>query len=190
MGIGAGDGEVTSPAVGAAAVEPLRNGKTWKGPAAAPTAPSSPSEVMPVRINISINEMKIAQEADKVLSKRDKNLSNKDKVMNDTLRAQQLFLEAYPEIRYGSVKELYRQAHKFISKHVTKELTFRRIRSIKEGKARRIDGEELDALRLAVIEESKREQSELRARLAALDAKLARVDEALARTKVAADSRP
>lgn len=120
-----------------------------------------------------------------MLSKRDKKLSSKDKVMNDTLRAQQLFLEAYPEIRYGSVKELYRQAHKFISKHVTKELTFRRIRSIKEGKARRIDGEELDALRLAVIEESKREQSELRARLAALDAKLASVDAADARASLA-----
>ncbi|RVG81325.1 hypothetical protein [Sinorhizobium meliloti] len=140
---------------------------------------------MPVRIRVSFNEMKIAQEADKVLSKRDKKLSSKDKVMNDTLRAQQLFLEAYPEIRYGSVKELYRQAHKFISKHVTKELTFRRIRSIKEGKARRIDGEELDALRLAVIEESKREQSELRARLAALDAKLASVDAADARASLA-----
>ena len=48
----------------------------------------------------------------------------------------------------------------------------------------------MDALRLAEIEESKREHKELRARLAALDAKLARVDEALARAKVAADSRP
>lgn len=34
----------------------------------------------------------------------------------------------------------------------------------------------MDALRLAVIEESRREQRELRARLAALDAKLAAVD--------------
>ena len=115
-----------------------------------------------------------------MLSKRDKRLSTKDKAMNDTLRAQQLFFEAYPDIRYASVKELYREAHKFISKHVTKDLTFRRVRAIKEGKARRIDGEEMDALRLAVIEESKREQKQLRARLAALDAKLASIDPASA----------
>lgn len=113
-----------------------------------------------------------------MLSKRDKKLSSKDKAMNDTLRAQQLFSEAYPEIRYPSVKDLYREAHKFISKHVTKDLTFRRVRAIKEGKARRIDGEEMDALRLAVIEESRREQKFLRARLASLDAKLAAFDSA------------
>lgn len=111
-----------------------------------------------------------------MLSKRDKNVSSKDKAMSDTIRAQQLFLEAYPEIRYGSMKELYRDAHRFISKHVTKELTFRRIRAIKEGRARRIDGEEMDALRLAVIEEAKNETAKLRARLASLDEKIASFD--------------
>ena len=111
-----------------------------------------------------------------MLSKRDKGLSSKDKAMNDTLRAQMLFSEAYPDIRYESVKDIYRAAFKFISKHATKDLTYRRVRAIREGKARRIDGEELDALRLAVIEESKIEQQQLRARLAALDEKIAAFD--------------
>lgn len=123
-----------------------------------------------------------------MLSKRDKKLSSKDKAMSDTLRAQQLFFEAYPEIRYSSVKELYREAHKFISKHVKKDLTFRRIRSIKEGKARRIDGEEMDALRLAVYEETKREQQLLRARLATLDEKLAAFNAAKAQSALATNS--
>ncbi len=49
----------------------------------------------------------------------------------------------------------------------------RRVRSIWEGTARRIDGEEKDALRRAKLEEARREQQLLRARLAELDAALA-----------------
>ncbi|QFI65763.1 hypothetical protein EKH55_0889 [Sinorhizobium alkalisoli] len=49
--MGAGDDEVTSPAAGPdVAAVVLRNGKTWEGPAAVGAAPSSPSEVMPLRI--------------------------------------------------------------------------------------------------------------------------------------------
>lgn len=120
-----------------------------------------------------------------MLSKRDKGLPSKDKAMNDTLRAQMLFSEAYPDIRYESVKDIYRAAFKFISKHVTKDLTYRRVRAIREGKARRIDGEELDALRLAVIEESKIEQQQLRARLAALDETIASYEAAAHRQEMA-----
>lgn len=108
-----------------------------------------------------------------MLSDRDKKVSSKDKAMSDTARAQQLFLEAYPDVRYSSVKELYRDAYRFLSKHVNKTLTYRRVRAIREGKARRIDGEELDALRLAVIEEGRNEARTLRARLASLDEKIA-----------------
>lgn len=108
-----------------------------------------------------------------MLSDRDKDVSSKDKAMSDTLYAQKLFLEAYPDVRYGSVKDLYRDAYRFLSKHVNKTLTYRRVRAIREGKARRIDGEELDALRLAVIEEGRNEAKTLRARLASLDEKIA-----------------
>ncbi|AII27775.1 hypothetical protein AWJ26_gp23 (endogenous virus) [Sinorhizobium phage phiLM21] len=53
----AGDDRGSSPAVEpSCAAAALRKGMTWEGPAAAPTAPSSPSEVMPVRINVSLNE--------------------------------------------------------------------------------------------------------------------------------------
>ena len=54
----------------------------------------------------------------------------------------------------------------------------RRVRSIWEGTARRIDGEEKDALRRATLEEAKREQQFLRTRLAELDAAIAAVDQA------------
>lgn len=111
---------------------------------------------------------------DASLSKRDK--AKRKKAMSDVAYAQGLFREAFPERRYGSVKSLLFEAQRFISTRVRKEFTHRRARSLWEGSARRIDSEEMDALRLAVIEESRREQRELRARLAALDAKLAAVD--------------
>ena len=57
-------------------------------------------------------------------------------------------------------------------------MTVRRIRSIWEGTARRIDGEEKDALRLAQIEEARNEYQALRSRLASLEATLAVADEA------------
>lgn len=102
---------------------------------------------------------------------------NKGKDMDDVLHARELLQQGFPENRYGSVKGLLYEAQRYISRKVKKEFTHRRTRSIWEGTARRIDSEEMDALRLAVFEESKREQQELRARLASLDAMLASVDE-------------
>lgn len=121
------------------------------------------------------------------LSKRDK--AKRNKAMSDVAFAQSLFKEAFPERRYGSVKNLLFEAQRFIARHVQKDFTHRRARSIWEGSARRIDSEEMDALRIAVLEESKREQRELRARLAALDAKLANADAYMARTSLAAHRR-
>ena len=69
------------------------------------------------------------------------------------------------------------EAQRFLNRTVVKEFTHRRARSIWEGTARRVDGEEIDALRLAALEEHKREQRELRTRLASLDAMLASVDQ-------------
>jgi len=110
------------------------------------------------------------------LSVKDK--ATKDKAMSDVFYAQNLFKEAFPERRYGSVKEMLNAAYSFMSRRVQKDFTHRRARSIWEATAHRIDGEEIDVLRLAIIEENKREQYELRARLAALDARLANIDEA------------
>jgi predicted ribosome quality control (RQC) complex YloA/Tae2 family protein len=125
------------------------------------------------------------QEKNKVLSKRDKDQSNRAKLMSDIFYAQNLFREAFPERRYGSVKAALYEAHRFLSRKVTKEFTYRRARSIHEGTARRIDAEEMEALKLALIEESKREQQTLRARLASLDETIAAYEAAAHRTKVA-----
>jgi predicted ribosome quality control (RQC) complex YloA/Tae2 family protein len=127
----------------------------------------------------------IAQEKNKVLSKRDKEQSNRAKLMSDVFYAQNLFREAFPERRYGSVKAALYEAHRFLSRKVSKEFTYRRARSIHEGTARRIDAEEMEALKLALIEESKREQQHLRARLASLDETIAAFEAAAHRTKVA-----
>lgn len=96
--------------------------------------------------------------------------------MNDVLEAQALFKDAFPRWRYSSVKDMINDGYRTLSKRVTKEFTHRRVETIWQGTARRIDGEEKDALRLAAAEEHRREQRELRARLAALDARLATTD--------------
>lgn len=96
--------------------------------------------------------------------------------MDDVAQTNILFQQAFPLRRYGSVKEMINASVRFIAPRVHKEFTHRRARSIWEGTARRIDGEEKDAFRQAVIEEDRREQRELRARLAALDARLSTVD--------------
>lgn len=84
--------------------------------------------------------------------------------------------EAFPEARYGSVKSAQYEAFRFLCRRVSKEMTMRRVRSIWEGAARRIDGEEKDALREAKIEEARREQRDIRQRLTKIDAFLASVD--------------
>lgn len=111
-----------------------------------------------------------------MLSECDKETSIKDRAMSDVLSARNLFRDAFSERRHGSVKAAIYAGYRFIGRQVAKPFTERRARSIHEGTAKRIDSEEMDALRLAVFEESKREQSELRSRLAALDELLASYD--------------
>lgn len=84
--------------------------------------------------------------------------------------------EAYPLTRYGKLDNVFYQVVRFIAPRVTKEFTQRRARSIWEGTARRIDSDEMDALRAAKYKEHRREQEELRARLASLDKMLAVLD--------------
>lgn len=84
--------------------------------------------------------------------------------------------EAFPTRRTGSVKASIYEAYKLLRPRLVKEFTPRRARSIWEGKARRIDGEEMDALREAKMMEARREHRELKERLAALDAAFALYD--------------
>ena len=108
-----------------------------------------------------------------------------NKMSTDVFEARQLLQTAFPVRRYGKLDNVFFEACKFVNRFVSKEFTQRRARSIWEGTARRIDAAEMDALRLAIHEEMKREQSELRARLAALDASLARVGQAEAGASLA-----
>ena len=118
---------------------------------------------------------------DSGLGRRPKeNSRNKVRKMSDVFQAQALLRTAFPPQRYGKLDNVFYEATRFVNKHVHKHFTLRRARSIWEGTARRIDSEEMDALRLAKIEETRREQRDLRARLAALDEMLASVDAALA----------
>ncbi|MBX5206715.1 hypothetical protein HJB83_03055 [Rhizobium sp. NZLR11] len=105
--------------------------------------------------------------------------------MSDVCLAQNLMRDAFPARRYGKVEASFFEAHRFISRRVSKEFTLRRVRSIWEGTARRIDSEEMDALRAALVEESKREQREITARLATLDEKIAAFEAAAHREALA-----
>lgn len=106
-------------------------------------------------------------------------LSEKDKSVTtcDSEYYRDIARETWPPHRFGSVKASLNAMHRFVSPRVKKVFTHRRARSIWEGTARRIDAEEAAAFQKAQIEEAKREQAELRARLARLDAALALIDE-------------
>lgn len=85
--------------------------------------------------------------------------------------------EVYSIKRFGSVKAAQYEAWTFLRERVRKELKLRRVRHFFEGTAKRIDGEEKDAVRMAQIEEARNERTLLRSRLDSLDALLASVDE-------------
>ncbi|MGQ3213804.1 MAG: hypothetical protein ACT6T2_22175 [Shinella sp.] len=89
----------------------------------------------------------------KDLSKSDKEGSSRKRGMSDICAAQNLLRDAFPVRRYGKVEAAFYEAHRFISRRVRKDFTIRRVRSIWEGKARRIDSEEMDALLSALVEE-------------------------------------
>lgn len=115
----------------------------------------------------------------------DKDEANRAKAMTDAFYAKNLLREAFTEQRYGSVKGAIFAAYRFISPKVSKGLTERRIRAIRDGSARRIDAEEMEALKAAIIEEAHREQRELTARLASLDEKIAAFEAAAHREALA-----
>ncbi len=110
--------------------------------------------------------------------------------MSVPLAARDLFREAFPARRYGKLDNVFYHAVRFISPRVEKVFTPRRARSIWEGTARRIDSDEMDAMRAALFEEKMREQQELRARLASLDASIAAFNTAQAGRPMAAERAP
>jgi hypothetical protein len=124
---------------------------------------------------------------DKSLGDGPKGKSIKARVMSPVAKAQIEMRLAFPTDRYGKLENVYHHAVRFIAPRVEKHFTLRRARAIWEGTARRIDTDEMDAIKLAKIEETRREQKELRARLAALDEMLANVDAAIAGTSVAGE---
>lgn len=104
--------------------------------------------------------------------------SDKSRSMSDTAFVQDALKDVYTVERFGSVKAAQTEAYDFLRRHVRqKPLTFRRVRSFFEGKAKIIRGEEKDAVRIAQIEEARNEQRQLRERLARLDRVLSVVDE-------------
>lgn len=111
---------------------------------------------------------------------------DKESGVSDTAYHSDLIREAFPKARYGGVKPAIYAAYRYIAPRVKKQFTERRARSIWEGSARRIDAEEATVLQRAAIEEAKREQRELRERLARLDTALAVADEAFHRETIAA----
>lgn len=124
-----------------------------------------------------------------MLSFNDKDSAKKDKEMSDVAYARELFGQAFPEQRHGSVKAALYAAYRFmkprVEPRIDREFTMRRVRSLHEGKCRRVDGAELEAIKAAMIEEARNEQKALRARLSTLDAVLATVEADLDRKALA-----
>lgn len=115
--------------------------------------------------------------------------SKRDRKMSDVVFAQGMIREAFPKELYGGYKAAVYAAYRFISPRVGKRFTERRARAIWDGEARRIDMEEADALRAALIEEARNETHRLRARLASLDEKIASFSAGSAGAAVAQDRR-
>lgn len=120
-----------------------------------------------------------------MLAKQDKSLSKADKPMNDAVRAQSLLHGAWPDLTHdgkGRVQAALYDAWRYlkprVEPYIDREYTLRRVRSIHEAKARRIDGAEFEALKQAQIEEARREYKQLQTRLQALEATLAMADQA------------
>lgn len=118
------------------------------------------------------------------LSFKDKNMSD----ASDSVIARSLMREAFPANRYGKVEAALYAAWRFLKPHVEPRIkrpfTLRRVRSLHEGKASRIDGAELDALNMAKTEEVRREYHDLKIRLEELAAVLSVDDQKGARPAV------
>lgn len=115
--------------------------------------------------------------------------SDKNSPMSDATYAQELFHEAFPVHRHGSVKAALYAAYRFMAPKLTKDFTPRRARSLRDGKARRVDAEEMAALELARMVEARNEQRALQERLQRLDAEIAAWDQREAGCALASQGR-
>ena len=117
-----------------------------------------------------------------------KSSESREREMSTIVEASELLRRSFPQRRYGKLDNVFYEARKFIDPRIRdKDFTLRRARSIWEGTARRIDADEMDALRLAEIEEMRRERDEARALLVELDRKIALADKAAARQALEQD---
>lgn len=91
--------------------------------------------------------------------------------VSDVAHASELIRDAFPVSKYGNATAACWAAFLHL-----KLKTERRARSIWNGEARRIDGWEMDALRRAALEESRRERQRTLDKIAALEAALMAVD--------------
>lgn len=128
-----------------------------------------------VTSNLTKGDDKVLSSEFKSVGSRPKQVRRKEE-MTPTLAAKSLIRTAWPLRRHGKLENIVHHVVRFMAGRLTKDFTPRRARAIWEGAARRIDSEEMDALREALIEEQKREQRELRVRLAELDKALASSD--------------
>lgn len=122
---------------------------------------------------------------------RPKSLSKEDKdQMSDVAYAQSLLREAFPARKYGKVDAALYAAYRFmkplVEPRIDREFTMRRVRSLHEGSARRVDGAEMEALKRAQIEELRRERRDIIERLEILEKAIAVVDQVSAREAMAA----
>lgn len=121
---------------------------------------------------------------DKVASIEPKSLSERDKAMSDIAFAQELINEAFPRQKYGKASAAAYAAYRFlkplVEPRIERPFTERRVRSLYEGAARRVDGAELEALKAAKFQRMRDEQKELRERLSRLDVELAEISAELA----------
>lgn len=105
-----------------------------------------------------------------------------DRDLSDVALAQNMLHEAFPRERYGKWDAALFAAYRFlkprVERRIEREYTMRRVRSLHEGTARRVDGAEFEALKEAQIKEARREYLEIKDRLACLEASLAVADEA------------
>ena len=98
--------------------------------------------------------------------------------MGSATEVQALIQDTWPVKRTGSVQASLLAAYRYLRPRVhSREITHRRIETMWRGSLRRVDADEMDALRQAELEQARHEQKALRARLAALDARLAAFDE-------------
>ena len=125
------------------------------------------------------------------ITRKDVRKSRKEKTMSSVAEAHDIAQRVWDTKRTGSVKASVTAIKKFIEKRLSDEylekrpFTYRRAETIWQGSLKRVDPEELDALRQAEIEEAWNEHRTITARLVELNAIIADADKAYHRQALA-----